>query len=246
MIAFVGVGSNLGSRLALLELARRRLDALGVRVERVARPVTTPALPVPGLSLPDFVNTVFRVRFAGTAEGLLDRLQQVERELGRMRDVRWGARTLDLDILDWSEAPTRTRRLLVPHPELTRRNFVLTPLLDVAPELGPALRRFERRPARPAHADPLDRWAAALARPHRGATLIRALEAADLDEAARAIDHPARVAVAVLDVGPPVRVRWLEAVTVPRESLSRGPADHRSMDRIERPKRRASSNDSAL
>lgn len=180
VIAIVGAGSNLGTRVALLRGAARRLDGLGVRVERVARFVATPALVLPGAPPgPDFVNTAFRVRFDGTPEALLDRLLQVERELGRVRTERWGARTLDLDLL-WTERPFRSARLVVPHPALELRDFALAPLLDVAPELEARYRRFLRRPPRRAELDALDRR---MLPPKRAIRRVETHDAATLDDA---------------------------------------------------------------
>ncbi|MCB9617823.1 MAG: 2-amino-4-hydroxy-6-hydroxymethyldihydropteridine diphosphokinase [Sandaracinus sp.] len=184
MIAVVGAGSNLGSRFALLRSAARRLDGLGVRVERIARFVATPALVLPGAPPgPDFVNTAFRVSWSGAPEALLDRLLRVERELGRVREERWGARTLDLDIL-WAERPFRSRRLVVPHPALELRSFALAPLLDVAPELEHRYRRFLRHPPPRAKPGPLD---AKLRPPLAPIRRITTHEAADVASALEAL-----------------------------------------------------------
>lgn len=180
VIAIVGAGSNLGTRVALLRGAARRLDALGVRVDRIARFVATPALVLPGAPPgPDFVNTAFRVRFDGAPEALLDRLLRVERELGRERTERWGARTLDLDVL-WIERPFRSSRLVAPHPALEHRDFALAPLLDVAPELERRYRRFLRRPPRLATLDALDRR---MVPPRRAIRRVEAHDTATLDDA---------------------------------------------------------------
>lgn len=185
MIAVIGAGSNLGSRFALLRGAARRLDALGVRVERVARFVATPALVLRGAPPgPDFVNTAFRVRWSAPLETLLDRLLQVELELGRVRETRWGARTLDLDVL-WAERPFAGRRLVVPHPALELRSFALAPLLSVAPELEPRYRRFLRHPPRRATPDALD---ARLRPPTKAVHRITTHEAPTLDAALDALE----------------------------------------------------------
>ncbi|MCB9598859.1 MAG: 2-amino-4-hydroxy-6-hydroxymethyldihydropteridine diphosphokinase [Sandaracinus sp.] len=132
----------------------------------------------------DFVNTAFRVSWSGAPdEALLDRLLRVERELGRVREERWGARTLDLDIL-WAERPFRSRRLVVPHPALELRSFALAPLLDVAPELEHRYRRFLRHPPPRAKPGPLD---AKLRPPRAPIRRITTHEAADVASALEAL-----------------------------------------------------------
>ncbi len=199
MIAVIGAGSNLGSRFALLRGAARRLDAVGVRVERIAHFVATPALVLPGAPPgPDFVNTAFRVRWPGPPEALLDRLLRVERELGRVRAQRWGARTLDLDVL-WAERPFTSPRLVVPHPALELRSFALAPLLSVAPELEPRYRRFLRHPPRRAIPDARD---ARVRPPTKAIHRITTHEAPTLDAALEALE---RAPGAILSHEAPVR-----------------------------------------
>lgn len=82
---------------------------------------------------PDFVNAVARIDTRLTPLALLDRLQWIERRQGRVRkNVRWGPRTLDLDMLLYGRKQIRQRRLVVPHYDLAERDFVIIPLLDVA------------------------------------------------------------------------------------------------------------------
>ncbi len=83
---------------------------------------------------PDYLNAALRVSFAGSVEALFAITQAVEKKLGRERRERWGARTLDIDILHWSEGAVHTAALTIPHPGLLSRNFALAPLLDVMPE----------------------------------------------------------------------------------------------------------------
>jgi 2-amino-4-hydroxy-6-hydroxymethyldihydropteridine diphosphokinase len=216
VIAIVGAGSNLGSRFALLRGAARRLDGLGVRVERTARFVATPALVLPGQRPgPDFVNTAFRVRFAGSLEALLDVLLRVERELGRVRTERWGARTLDLDILVADHA-LQTPRLVVPHPALPLRNFALAPLLDVAPELERTYRRFLREPPRLAIPDALDRR---LRVPTRAIVHVEPDEVADVDAALAALGETPGAILSTPTAGEPCRfVRFVFGSADPSRS----------------------------
>jgi len=133
--AVLGLGANLGARRATFRAAGSLLAALpGCRVLAWSQLYETPPL---GPPQPDFLNAAVRVAWDGDASALLAATQGIELALGRERRERWGARTLDIDILHWSEGPVRRARLEVPHPELTMRAFALAPLLDVAPALAP-------------------------------------------------------------------------------------------------------------
>jgi 2-amino-4-hydroxy-6-hydroxymethyldihydropteridine diphosphokinase len=81
----------------------------------------------------DFANTVALVESDLEPPELLSRLKQIEREFGRRPGRRWGPRVLDLDVALWSGGKFRSRRLIVPHPQLAKRNFVLQPLAAIAP-----------------------------------------------------------------------------------------------------------------
>lgn len=90
--------------------------------------------PVGGPAQPDYLNAAVRIDWAGEPLDLLDRLQAIEQELGRVRTVANGPRTIDLDVL-WIEGLTLDHpRLVVPHPRLHERPFALAPLLDVLPD----------------------------------------------------------------------------------------------------------------
>lgn len=135
--AVLGVGGNLGARRAFLRAARALLDAQpGLRVLGVSPIYHTAPL---GPPQPDYLNAALLVDWVGSAHALLRVTQHVEALLLRQRGEHWGARTLDLDLLHWSEGAIFERDLVVPHPELTRRLFALVPLLDVAPELAAVL-----------------------------------------------------------------------------------------------------------
>jgi 2-amino-4-hydroxy-6-hydroxymethyldihydropteridine diphosphokinase len=90
--------------------------------------------PVGGPEQPRFLNAAVAVSYSGEPLALLDALQAIEKELGRTRDVRWGPRTIDLDVLWTDGPPIELPRLVVPHPRLAERAFALLPLADVAPE----------------------------------------------------------------------------------------------------------------
>jgi 2-amino-4-hydroxy-6-hydroxymethyldihydropteridine diphosphokinase len=133
MRAFVGVGTNLGDRWGRLALAARELrGAPGLSLVRASRVWETEPL---GPPQPRYLNAVLELETGLAPEALLAALQRVERAGGRRRGARWGARTLDLDLLLHGEAVVRTAALTVPHPGLVSRRFVLAPLAELAPEL---------------------------------------------------------------------------------------------------------------
>jgi len=129
--AYVGVGSNLGDRWGHLALARRELRrAPGLKVLRASRVYDTRALDP---RQPRYLNAALELETALPPERLLAELLAVERVALRRREVRWSARTLDLDLLLYEDLILRTPRLTLPHPELRVRRFVLGPLAELCP-----------------------------------------------------------------------------------------------------------------
>jgi 2-amino-4-hydroxy-6-hydroxymethyldihydropteridine diphosphokinase len=129
--AFLGLGSNLGDRLANLRRAVELLDATPeITVVRTSSVYET--APV-GLPQPDYLNAVAEVRTSLTARALLDAALEVERALGRVRAERWGPRTVDVDVLTYGDEHIEEPGLSVPHPRMHERAFVLIPLLELEP-----------------------------------------------------------------------------------------------------------------
>jgi 2-amino-4-hydroxy-6-hydroxymethyldihydropteridine diphosphokinase len=131
----VGVGANLGDRLATMRAAVARIDAIdGVRV--LARSRLYETVPVGVVEQPAFMNGAVLVECTLSPLALLDALLAIERELGRTRSqdtMRWGPRTIDLDVLWIDGVALDDPHLVVPHPRMHERAFALVPLLDVAP-----------------------------------------------------------------------------------------------------------------
>jgi len=94
--------------------------------------------PVGPQDQPDFINAVAQAKTSLTPLALLDYLQQIENEHGRERKEYWGARTLDLDILIFGHQSIHNTRLIIPHPRIEERAFVLVPLLEVKPNFSSA------------------------------------------------------------------------------------------------------------
>jgi len=128
--AFLGLGSNLGDRLGNLQRAVDLLTATpGVRVIRSSRVYETE--PVGGPAQPAYLNAVIEVETDLGARGLLSACLGVEGELGRVRTERWGPRTIDVDLLTYGEETIDEPDLLVPHPRMHERGFVLAPLTEL-------------------------------------------------------------------------------------------------------------------
>ena len=132
---FVGLGSNLGARRRQIEGATRALgETSHVRVVRVSPLIETEPVGGPA-DQPMFLNGVLEAETTLSARVFLARLQAIEARFGRdrTREVRNGPRTLDLDLLIYGDEEIRERDLIVPHPRLGERVFVLEPLAAIAP-----------------------------------------------------------------------------------------------------------------
>jgi 2-amino-4-hydroxy-6-hydroxymethyldihydropteridine diphosphokinase len=130
--AYVGLGSNLGDRVAALTSALRALDAApGVRVVRASHAYESEPWGV--TSQPPFANAVAELDVAVGPRELLAICKSVEGELGRVPGTRFGPRAIDIDVLLFGGERVDTADLVVPHPRLLERDFVVTPLLEIAP-----------------------------------------------------------------------------------------------------------------
>lgn len=131
---YIGIGSNLENPLQQLKAAVAALQAIP-DTELASLSNIYQTAPVGPAGQPDYTNAAALLETTLTPEQLLDELQKIEQQQGRVREARWGPRTLDLDIILYSKMTIRTTRLSVPHIEMEKRNFVLVPLLDICPEL---------------------------------------------------------------------------------------------------------------
>lgn len=132
VMAFLGLGSNIGERLANLQAAVEELDRQsGLRVSASSRIWETD--PVGGPPQPDFLNAVVQVETDLEPLDLLGACHRVESALGRVRDVRNGPRTIDIDVLLFDMLTLDDPRLSIPHPRMTQRGFVMLPLMDLDP-----------------------------------------------------------------------------------------------------------------
>ncbi len=133
VIAYIGLGANLGEPAAQLRRALAELAATDeVEVLQVSSFYLNP--PLGPQEQPWYVNAVAQVRTRLTPEELLRSLHRLETALGRVRGERWGPRVIDLDLLLYDGEVINAPELVLPHPEMHRRAFVLAPLAEIAPE----------------------------------------------------------------------------------------------------------------
>jgi len=132
--AYIGIGSNLENPLEQLKSAASALRSIP-DTQLIAISNIYQTAPIGPAGQPDYTNAAALLETKLTPEVLLDELQKIELGQGRVREVRWGPRTLDLDIILYAGMTIRTARLNVPHIEMEKRNFVLIPLLDISPQL---------------------------------------------------------------------------------------------------------------
>ena len=131
IIAFIGVGSNMGDPA---ERCREAVERLSTRpgIRLLGRSSFYRTEPVGPQDQPWFINAVAEVRTALSPRQLFAALKEIEREMGRKQEKKWGPRLIDLDLLLYGQEVVREEGLAVPHPELHRRRFVLEPLCELA------------------------------------------------------------------------------------------------------------------
>lgn len=130
--AYIALGSNMGDKKAYLDGAVKALDEThGCSVEKVSTYIVTE--PYGGVEQDDFLNGCLLLKTLMQPQELLCRLHEIEQEAHRERVIRWGPRTLDLDILMYDDEIVETDDLIIPHAEMHLRRFVLEPLAEIAP-----------------------------------------------------------------------------------------------------------------
>ena len=134
MRAYLGLGSNIGDREGFLRAAVECLNACeAITVEKVSSVYETE--PVGYVEQEDFLNAAVRIETDLTSEELLATCLAIENELGRRREVHWGPRTIDIDILLFGDMSVEMPALKIPHPLMDKRRFVLVPLFEIFPDL---------------------------------------------------------------------------------------------------------------
>lgn len=130
---FIGLGSNMGDRKAYLADALRLLNTSSdIKVEKTSSLYLTE--PIGRFGQDWFINSVVEVSTRLTPKELLHRCQAIEDQMGRIRTMPWGPRIIDLDILLYGEEIIEDDELIIPHPHMHTRRFVLVPLVEIAPD----------------------------------------------------------------------------------------------------------------
>lgn len=130
---YISIGSNMGDRAANLRQAMALLDKNVGKIVKKSHVYETQPWGEPNQE--SFLNQVVMANTTLDPRDLLEQITKIERELGRVRKLKWGPRTIDIDILFYGKRLIRDKGLEIPHPELHKRAFVLVPLMEIAPEL---------------------------------------------------------------------------------------------------------------
>jgi 2-amino-4-hydroxy-6-hydroxymethyldihydropteridine diphosphokinase len=132
--SYIGLGSNLGDRQYYIKTAIRRIRLLmDTQVKSMSSIIETKA--VGGAAGGRYLNCVIEIQTSISAHRLLKRLQKIEADLGRLRTIKNGPRTIDLDILLYGDVRIKEASLCIPHPRMLERGFVMKPLEEIAPEV---------------------------------------------------------------------------------------------------------------
>lgn len=131
---YIALGTNIEPRKKYLQQAIEQLNVLE-EILLVKKSAIYETKPVGYMDQADFLNMVIEIKTSFTPIQLLDVCQSIERELGRKRTIRFGPRTIDLDILIYNHENIKSERLIVPHPRIDERAFVLVPLAEIAPHV---------------------------------------------------------------------------------------------------------------
>ena len=132
--AYIGFGSNIGDRLAHIQSAIHALSKTeGITLKEISSIYTTD--PVGYKDQAQFLNGVAAIQTSLSPLSLLHTLKDIETAIGRKHRIRWGPREIDLDILIYGDFCIQTEELVIPHPEMHLRGFVLVPLAEIAPNL---------------------------------------------------------------------------------------------------------------
>ena len=133
-LAYIGFGSNIGDRLAHIQNAIHTLSKTeGITLQKISSIYTTD--PVGYEAQAQFLNGIVAIQTSLSPLSLLHTLKDIETAIGRKHRIRWGPREIDLDILIYEDLCVQTEKLIIPHPEMHLRGFVLVPLAEIAPDL---------------------------------------------------------------------------------------------------------------
>lgn len=133
MIVYIAIGTNMGDLKKNIQTAIEKMEEEGIHITKIATPIHNKAYGKTDQD--DFLNTVIEADTELDPWNLLDKLQKIESDMGRVRKEHWGPRIIDLDIILYGNRFIETERLTVPHSDMKNRDFVLYPLAEIAPDL---------------------------------------------------------------------------------------------------------------
>lgn len=134
MYCYLGLGSNLGDKHEYITKAINSISKLkNIEIKKISSMITTK--PYGKTDQPDFLNCVIELDTDILPEELLKKCLDIENQLGRIRNEKWGPRTIDIDLLFYEDKIINTELLVLPHPQLHKREFVLTSLNELCPDL---------------------------------------------------------------------------------------------------------------
>ena len=129
--AYLGIGSNMGDRRKYIDESVKKLDSNGICVKKLSSIIETE--PWGNTDQDKFLNCALEIETTLSPASLLSRIQEIENSLGREREIHWGPRTIDIDILFYDSEILNSENLVVPHPYFEKRDFALIPMREIAP-----------------------------------------------------------------------------------------------------------------
>ena len=132
-IVFLSIGSNLGSKTKNIELVKFKLEKNNIKIIKSSKNYET--FSWPDKKKPKFVNIVLKIKTSLSPKDLMKKCLYIEKELGRLKNKKNEPRTCDIDIIDYDKKivkGTKSQNLIIPHPKMHKRNFVLLPLFEIA------------------------------------------------------------------------------------------------------------------
>ncbi|MCS7202302.1 MAG: 2-amino-4-hydroxy-6-hydroxymethyldihydropteridine diphosphokinase [Dictyoglomus sp.] len=141
--AFIGIGTNLGDKIKNIDEALNRLKDKGLNIIKISSIIETE--PYGYKNQDNFLNAVCLIETDLSPFELLDLLLEVEKEMGRVRTIKWGPRIIDLDIIFYDDLIINHEKLIIPHPDAHNRIFVMEPLFEIEPDfLHPIFKKTVR------------------------------------------------------------------------------------------------------
>ncbi|MDD3375604.1 MAG: 2-amino-4-hydroxy-6-hydroxymethyldihydropteridine diphosphokinase [Candidatus Omnitrophica bacterium] len=132
-ITYLALGSNIADRQNNIKRAVDQLNRRGIHIEKISSIIETDPI---GPPQEKFLNAAAKATTTLSPEELLKTIKEIEKDLGRIKTIHHGPRTIDIDILLYDNIQLKSKNLTIPHPEMFKREFVMTPLKEIYPEIA--------------------------------------------------------------------------------------------------------------